>query len=60
MSSTMDKAKGKVNQAVGKAKEKVGHDYNDSSLKNEGKAQQVKGHVQEATGKIKEAVKDKH
>lgn len=56
--STEDRAKGKVNQAVGVAKEKAGDALNDSSLEGKGKAQQVKGHVQEAKGKIKDSLKD--
>jgi uncharacterized protein YjbJ (UPF0337 family) len=59
MSSTEDKAKGKVNQVAGKLKEEAGDALDDSSLESRGKAQQVKGHVQEATGKIKESLRDK-
>jgi uncharacterized protein YjbJ (UPF0337 family) len=59
MSSTEDRAKGKINQAAGKVKEEVGDALNDSSLESRGKAQQVKGHVQEATGKIKDSLRDK-
>ena len=59
MSSTEDRAKGKVNQAAGKVKEEVGDALGDGSLESRGKAQQVKGHVQEASGKIKDALRDK-
>ena len=59
MSSTEDKAKGKLNQAAGKVKEEVGDALGDGSMENRGKGQQVKGHVQEATGKIKESLRGK-
>lgn len=58
MSSTEDKAKGKVDQAAGKIKEKAGDALGDKSLKNKGKGQQVKGHIEEATGKIKDSLRD--
>jgi uncharacterized protein YjbJ (UPF0337 family) len=53
-----DKAKGKMDQAVGKVKEKAGHHLGDDALKNKGKAQQIKGHVGEAKGKIKDTLNE--
>jgi uncharacterized protein YjbJ (UPF0337 family) len=58
MSSTEDKAKGKLNQVAGKVKEEAGDALDNSKLETRGKAQQVKGHVQEATGKIKDSLRD--
>jgi len=58
MSSTGDKASGKLNQAVGKAKEGIGKAVGSEDLQAEGAAQQVKGHAQEAVGKGKDVVKD--
>ena len=58
MTAASDKSKGKMDQAVGKVKEKAGNAMGDNTLKNKGKAQQVKGHVGEAKGKIKDTLKD--
>jgi len=58
MSSTEDKAKGKLNQVAGKVKEETGDALDNSKLESRGKAQQVKGHVQEAKGKIKDTLRD--
>ncbi len=58
MSSTDDKAKGKLNQVAGKVKEKTGDVLDDRKMERGGKAQQVKGHAQEAKGKIKDTLKD--
>ena len=46
-----DEVDGKIDQAKGKVKEKVGELTNDESLRNEGEAQQDAGTVEEAFGK---------
>jgi len=46
-----DEVDGKIDQAKGKVKEKVGELTNDESLRNEGEAQHDAGHVEEAFGK---------
>ena len=58
MGSKMDKAKGLVNEGVGKAKQGVGKMTNDSSLHGEGLAQERKGEAQQFAGKTKDAIKD--
>ncbi len=49
---------GKMDQAKGKVKEKVGQATNDDSLKNEGKADQAEGKVKEGMGKAERKVKN--
>ena len=46
-----DEVDGKIEQAKGKVKEKVGELTNDESLRNEGEAQHDAGQVEEAFGK---------
>lgn len=58
MSSARDQAKGKVNQAAGRIKEKTGKALGDRTLEGKGKGQQVKGVAQEAKGKIKKVLND--
>ncbi len=58
MGSTSDKAKGLINEGVGKAKQGVGKATNNSSLHGEGIAQERKGEAQRFVGKTKDAIKD--
>jgi uncharacterized protein YjbJ (UPF0337 family) len=46
-----DEVQGKVDQAKGKIKEKIGEMNNDEQLRTEGEAQHDAGHVEEAFGK---------
>ncbi|RRV06875.1 CsbD family protein [Pseudomonas sp. v388] len=57
MSSTTDKIKGKANEAVGNIKQGVGEATDNSRLKGEGKAQEIKGEGQQAKGDAKDAIK---
>ena len=58
MSSTVDKAKGYANEAVGKVKEGIGRAPAMQNLEAEGDAQQIKGNVQVGVGKVKDAAKE--
>ncbi len=58
MSSRTDKAKGHVNEAVGKIKQGVGRTIGSEKLEAEGAMQEVKGNVQVGVGKVKDAAKD--
>jgi uncharacterized protein YjbJ (UPF0337 family) len=51
--STKDKVKGNVDQASGKAKEKLGQATNDPDLQDEGTGEKIKGKAQEKVGDIK-------
>jgi len=55
MGEMIDKAKGAVNDAMGKAKQ---HSDN-SNTRDEGAAQQVKGKLQKAKGSVEGALGDK-
>jgi uncharacterized protein YjbJ (UPF0337 family) len=55
--SGVDKAKNKVEQVGGAAKEKVGQATGDDSLRAEGKKDQVKGNLKDAGEKVKDAFK---
>jgi uncharacterized protein YjbJ (UPF0337 family) len=55
MGEMIDKAKGAVNDAMGKAKQ---HSDNPNT-RNEGAAQQVKGKLQKAKGSVEGALGDK-
>jgi uncharacterized protein YjbJ (UPF0337 family) len=57
MSEFTDKIKGAVNETVGKAKQAIGRESNDTSLEAEGAGQEAKGNVQTTVGKAKGAVK---
>ena len=59
MGEMFDKAKGAVNQGVGKAKEVLGDATNNQRLETEGELQQAKGAVQKAAGAVKGAMGDK-
>lgn len=58
MGSTVDKASGLTNEAVGNIKQGVGKVLGDEKLKAEGAAQEAKGEAQKAVGDAKAAVKD--
>ena len=51
--SAKDKIQGKVHQAVGKVKEKVGQATDNPDLEEEGTAQKLKGKVQDKVGDVK-------
>jgi uncharacterized protein YjbJ (UPF0337 family) len=55
--SALDKAKNKVEDLGGKAKEAGGRATGDRSTENEGKADQVKANLKDAGEKIKDAFK---
>jgi uncharacterized protein YjbJ (UPF0337 family) len=54
MSGT-DKAKNKVEEIAGKAKETLGRATGDTSTENEGKADQTKSSLKDAGEKVKDA-----
>jgi uncharacterized protein YjbJ (UPF0337 family) len=56
--SGADKAKNKVQNLVGKAKEAVGRVTGDKSTENEGKAEQAKANLKDAGEKVKDALKN--
>jgi uncharacterized protein YjbJ (UPF0337 family) len=53
--SDLDKARNKVDELAGKAKEKLGHAAGDTDTENEGKADQVKSNLKDAGEKVKDA-----
>lgn len=57
MGEFVDKVKGNVNEAIGKAKQAVASDDN-HELKAEGAAQEAKGETQKAAGSVKGALGD--
>ena len=58
MGELIDKAKGAVNDAIGKGKEAHGRETGDSSLVAEGEGQQVRGKGQKFKGAVKGALGD--
>jgi uncharacterized protein YjbJ (UPF0337 family) len=58
MSSTTDKVKGTANEAMGKAKQKIGEATGSERLEGEGAIQEVKGKGQKAVGDVKDGTKD--
>lgn len=58
MSSTTDKIKGTANEAIGKAKQKIGEATGSEEMQGEGAIQEAKGKGQKAVGNVKEATKD--
>jgi uncharacterized protein YjbJ (UPF0337 family) len=58
MGSTSDKVKGTANEAMGKAKQKIGEATGSERLEGEGAIQEVKGKGQKAVGDAKEMTKD--
>jgi uncharacterized protein YjbJ (UPF0337 family) len=55
--SGTDKAKNKVDELGGKAKEALGRVTGDRSTENEGKADQAKSNLKDAGEKVKDAFK---
>jgi uncharacterized protein YjbJ (UPF0337 family) len=55
--SGVDKAKNKVEDLGGKAKEAVGSATGDKSTENEGKVDQIKANLKDAGEKVKDAFK---
>ncbi|WP_067895411.1 CsbD family protein [Nocardia vaccinii] len=53
--SAIDKAKNKVDELAGKAKEKLGEATGDRGTRNEGKVDQVKSNLEAAGEKVKDA-----
>lgn len=58
MGATADKVKGAANEAIGKAKQGVGHAVGSDRLQGEGAVQEIKGKGQQALGDAKQATKD--
>jgi uncharacterized protein YjbJ (UPF0337 family) len=54
MGELIDKVKGNVNEAIGKAKQKS----DNPNTRDEGAAQEIKGKAQQTAGKIKGALGD--
>lgn len=50
--------KGKLNQVVGNAQEKLGEVTNDPNQQAQGQGKQIKGNVQEGVGKIERKADD--
>ena len=55
--SALDKAKNKLEEVTGDAKEKIGDATGNESLQAEGKRDQAKGNVKQAGEKIKDVFK---
>ena len=58
MGATSDKIKGTANEAMGKAKQKIGEATGSERLEGEGAIQEVKGKGQKTLGDAKEMAKD--
>ena len=56
--ASADKAKGRTNEVVGKAKAKVGELIGDRELQVKGEAQKSEGKAQRIKGEVKEAIDD--
>jgi uncharacterized protein YjbJ (UPF0337 family) len=54
-----DKAKNKIDEIGGKAKQAIGKATGDQSTENEGKSDQVKANLKDAAEKVKDAFKEK-
>ncbi len=59
MGEFIDKAKGLVNEAIGKAKIESGQEKHDNDAIVEGAAQEIKGKVQQVKGDIKGKIGNK-
>ena len=55
-----DRVAGKIEQGVGKAKEKLGEAVGNQKLANQGVADQVKGAAKETWGNVKDAARTAH
>jgi uncharacterized protein YjbJ (UPF0337 family) len=53
-----DEVKGKIDQAKGNVKEKIGHATNDPDLIDEGLTDQAKGHLREGVGTARRKIGD--
>jgi uncharacterized protein YjbJ (UPF0337 family) len=58
MGATSDKVKGTANEAMGKAKQKIGEAAGSERLEGEGAIQEVKGKGQKTVGDAKDMAKD--
>lgn len=56
--SAIDKAKNKVEELAGQAKEKLGKATGDHDTEAEGRADQAKGNIKQAGEKVKDAFKE--
>jgi uncharacterized protein YjbJ (UPF0337 family) len=56
--SAADKAKNKVQEVAGKAKEKIGQATGDKETENKGKGDLVKSNLKDAGEKVKDASRD--
>jgi uncharacterized protein YjbJ (UPF0337 family) len=54
-----DKAKNKIDEIGGKAKQAIGKATGDESTENEGKSEQVKANLKDAAEKVKDAFREK-
>jgi uncharacterized protein YjbJ (UPF0337 family) len=57
-SGQFDKAKGRIKEAVGGAKKKVGRELGDDQLEAEGSRERGEGKIDRAKGAVKETVED--
>ena len=58
MGATADKIKGTANEAIGKAKQRIGEATGSERLQGEGVIQELKGKGQKAVGDARDATKD--
>jgi uncharacterized protein YjbJ (UPF0337 family) len=58
MGELVDKVKGNLNEAAGKAKQAIGREQNDEALREEGARQEGKGKGEQFIGKVKGALGD--
>lgn len=58
MGELKDRAKGAIDETVGKAKRAIGEATNDPKMKLKGDIQEAKGDAETALGKAKGALKD--
>ncbi|MET9487131.1 CsbD family protein [Nocardia sp. NPDC006630] len=56
--SATDKAKNKIDDVAGQAKEKFGQATGDKETQHEGKADQIKSNLKDAGEKVKDAFRD--
>ena len=56
--SATDKAKNKVQEVAGQAKEKIGQATGDKETENKGKGDRVKSNLKDAGEKVKDAFRD--
>jgi uncharacterized protein YjbJ (UPF0337 family) len=56
LNSTKQELEGKLREAKGSAKQKLGADTKDPQLESEGRTEKIAGVVQEALGKVEKAL----